>query len=271
MLLEIRDSLGNVNTNSWTKGTGGDWPIRPSIAVSDVITFTAVGTDTNNLPLEYKFARQRPGGSFHVVQDWGSNNIYTWTVTRDDYGAQTIISVHVRNNDGQEWQGNSLGDDYTYATYNVLTIREMITEAGGSLVAPNATGTISLLVPLGTVSQTTVFSYTEDLNSYSIPDNLSIIGHAFYLGAQQTDGTTVISFTKPMSVELGCNPQTNVDTDTVTLFYFDDNSGEWLPVDQSPTIVGPCQFVAKTIHFTRFAFAGELRFVVYLPILLKSP
>jgi hypothetical protein len=267
LLLEIRDSLGNVNTNSVSKGTGGDWPFhfRPSIAVSDVITFTAVGTDPNSLPLEYKFARQRTGGSFIVLQDWSSQTTYTWAVTRDDYGADVGISIHVRNDDGQEWQGTSLGDDYTYAIYEVLTVREVISQTGGSLMAPNSTGTMLLSVPSGAVSQTTVFSYTENLNESSIPDNFTIAGSAFSLAAQFTDGTPVVSFSKPVSIELNCGPNTLVDLDTVTLFYFDDQSGQWVALDQNPTTMGPCQFAATTTHLTQFAFASRLH-RLYVPL-----
>jgi hypothetical protein len=268
--LEIHDSLGNVNTNSWTNGTGGSWDVHPTLAISDVITFTAVATDPNHLPMTYKFARQNVGGSFETLQDWSPTNTYTWTVSRDDYGANVIVSIHVRNDDGLDWQGSSLGDDYTYATYQVLTVKETITQSGGSLYGPNADGSITLVVLPDTLSQTTTFSYTEDLSVYVISGTLSIIGDAFDLGALLLDGSAVVSFTRPISLIMGCGSSPIIDPETVVLIYYDSVTDEWIVVDSDPVQLGPCQFAATTTHLSRFAFVGSAANRLCLPTVIKK-
>ena len=122
-LVSVYDSLGNVNTNSITKGTGTAWSCGTtcpdlSLGLGDEITITAEATDPSGLPLEYRFMKETVAGS-SVVQDWSSTNQYQWAVTLDDLGPYARFIVCVRNNDGQDWQGLDVGDDYTYLNYEV--------------------------------------------------------------------------------------------------------------------------------------------------------
>ena len=115
------DSLGNVNTNSWAKGSGGDWSsggldASPTIYIGDTLTFTINVSNATNL--QYRFQYQPPGGSFITIQDWSSSNVCTWTVPTDAFGQWTVANVQVRNNDGLNYLG--FCDDYTYLTYIVL-------------------------------------------------------------------------------------------------------------------------------------------------------
>jgi hypothetical protein len=123
-ITEVVDSLGNTNTNSWTKGTGGGWSCYPDcldleLELGEIISFTVTASDPNDLPVEYKFSHMRSGG-LSTAQDWSQDNTFVWMVTLDDVGPSNGLTIHVRNNDGHEWQGEGLGDDYTYVTYRVI-------------------------------------------------------------------------------------------------------------------------------------------------------
>jgi hypothetical protein len=263
VLTNVRDSFGNVNTNSWGKGTGGDWPVPPTsvVAVGGVVTFTATATDPKGLPLEYKFDSMNGRG---LLQNWSANNIYVWNVTLADYGPHSGVMVSVRNNDGVDWMGAG-ADDYTYATYPVMTVKETVPQSGGSLIAPNASGTFTLTVPGGAVGQTTVFTYTE-VTTTSVP-GYSIVGNMFTLQATQVDGTSVVTFTTPVTVELKCN--TPLVSFVPGLFYLNPASGTWIPVESGTLQLGYCRFAAQTSHFTRFAFLkkNDYNNWIYLPFI----
>lgn len=122
-LVSVYDSLGNVNTNSMTKGTGTAWSCGTtcpdlSLGLGDELVITAEATDPLGLPLQYRFMKETVAGSI-VVQDWSSNNQYQWTVALNDLGPYARFIACVRNNDGDSWQGLDVGDDYTYLTYEV--------------------------------------------------------------------------------------------------------------------------------------------------------
>lgn len=116
------DSLGNVNINSWAKGSGSDWSSggiesSPTIYIGDTITFTINVSNTTNL--HYRFQYQPSGGSFITIQDWSSSNICTWKIPKNAFGKWTIVNVQVRNIDGPNYLG--FCDDYTYLTYIVFS------------------------------------------------------------------------------------------------------------------------------------------------------
>jgi hypothetical protein len=125
ILTSVSDSLGNVNTNSWSEDGSGDWSCSPgcpdlSLNVGESITLTAAATDPNDLPLEYRFSLQPSSGNFDVLQDWSSSNVFVWDVLPEHAGPWIVLMVSVRNNDSQDWQGSFAGDDYSYATYEVF-------------------------------------------------------------------------------------------------------------------------------------------------------
>ena len=118
-LIEITDGLGRT----WTKGVYG-WGCEPlslcqdlSLRIGDVLTFTATASDPKGLPLEYKFVHVQESSGDLQVQDWSNDNTFEWIVSVEDINPSNIISVNVRNNDGQDWLGssgdNSFGISYT--------------------------------------------------------------------------------------------------------------------------------------------------------------
>ena len=114
--------MGNTNTNSWAKGTGGDWSsggleASSTIYIGDVIVFT-INVD-NSIGLQYRFKYEPPSCSFITIQDCSNSNVCIWTVPKDAFGKWTTVSVQVRNNDGLNFLG--FCDDYTYLTYIVLS------------------------------------------------------------------------------------------------------------------------------------------------------
>ena len=124
LLTQVIDSLGNVQTNSWSDEENGGWPsdvdVPLSVAVGDTITFTASASDREGSVLEYRFSVQSSGGDLDGVrQDWSSDNAWEWSVTRAEFGPDTTIVIAVRDDDGLDFQGSESWDDYTYAIYDV--------------------------------------------------------------------------------------------------------------------------------------------------------
>lgn len=116
------DNLGNINTNSWAKGSGGDWSsggldASPTIYIGDTLTFAINVSNSSNL--QYRFQYQPPGGSFITIQDWSSSSGCAWAVPSNAFGQWAVVNVQVRNDDGLNFQG--FCDDYTYLTYVVLS------------------------------------------------------------------------------------------------------------------------------------------------------
>jgi hypothetical protein len=97
IIIEVTDSLGHVQTNSWAKGTGGDWStgvFAYTASIGDNITFVARASDPN---IEYIFWVQPPGGGFVVMQDWSTNNKWTWVIDERYYGRWTDVIVGIRD------------------------------------------------------------------------------------------------------------------------------------------------------------------------------
>ena len=119
-LTAVYDSLGNINHNSWGKGTGGDWSQARTTTtrVGQDIVISAVGMCSVPGILDYKFAIQRSGRGFEIRQDWSPRPTWTWSIVREDIGRNVSIMVSVRRvKDYYQFNGE---DDYTYAIYDVL-------------------------------------------------------------------------------------------------------------------------------------------------------
>ena len=118
-------------------------------------------------------------GNITTAQDWSEDNIFEWIVELEDIGPWSGISVHVRNNDGHEWQGEGLGDDYNYQTYTVyhLYINELepnITNQGSSTINMTVNGVnfdSGSQVQFGENLLFTTFINSTKLTAV-IPDNL---------------------------------------------------------------------------------------------------
>ncbi len=120
VLSEVIDSLGNANSNSWAKGTGGDWPAgrddSPTLIVGQEIELVA-SAEGDCEPLEYRFQRHQPEGGADVIRGWSENPSFSYTVQPADVGEHLVLVVDVRNQDPRtHFHGR---DDYTYLTYRV--------------------------------------------------------------------------------------------------------------------------------------------------------
>jgi hypothetical protein len=119
-LLQVTDSLGNVNPNSWAKGSGGDWPggygSSPVIDIGQQLTFT-VEADGDCAPLEYRVQRYRSDRDITVTEPWTETNVFSYTVEPEDVGDYLMLIVDVRNQDPRRYYEDR--DDYTYLTYIV--------------------------------------------------------------------------------------------------------------------------------------------------------
>jgi len=99
-LTAVYDSLGNLNHNSWGKGTGGAWSHKASSTVfaEQQITLKAIGQSSADAPLEYQFAVQRSGQSFDIRQSWSETDTWTWHIEPADIGRGVCVMVAVRLN-----------------------------------------------------------------------------------------------------------------------------------------------------------------------------
>ncbi len=120
-LVSVVDSLGNTQNKS-AAGEGDDtyqWNEYPAVEVGDVLSFTATSTDLEGDGLEYQFSLFDYGGSGTIVQDWSTDNTYTWSITDDYVGPNINMHVAVKDNNGELWFGDFNGDDWLYLTYQV--------------------------------------------------------------------------------------------------------------------------------------------------------
>jgi len=119
-LTAIYDSLGNLNQNSWGKGTGGDWSHRrkTTVRVGETITISAVAVSAAVGDTQYRFSVQRSGRSFEIRQDWSTESTWTWGVAQADIGRNVAAMISVRRQ--KDYYQFDDADDYTYAVYDVL-------------------------------------------------------------------------------------------------------------------------------------------------------
>jgi hypothetical protein len=119
-LVEISDSLSNVNPHSWGQGTGGDWPggieASPRISPERDLTFS-ISADGDCGPLEYRVQRYRPDQGTEIIKQWTESNQFQYTFEPDDAGDYLMLIVDVRNQDPRNHFEDR--DDYTYLTYVV--------------------------------------------------------------------------------------------------------------------------------------------------------
>ena len=114
------DSLGNVNQNSWGKGSGGGWshPRSSTVYSGNKLTIHAIGQSPAGATLEYRFSLQRSGQCFVVRQNWSPQNTWIWQVEQADVGRQVTVMVAART--VKDYYQFNDSDDYTYAIYDVL-------------------------------------------------------------------------------------------------------------------------------------------------------
>ncbi|MDD5040198.1 MAG: hypothetical protein PHY34_03530 [Patescibacteria group bacterium] len=150
LIVDVTDSLGNVQENSWAVENTGAWSMEeyqenaPAITAGDEMTFTVrafdyvpedvevdgdesveEACDTTAIEVQdgkvvnkvfYKFT---VGNSMDPIQDWSTSNTVTWTVDAAHLGHEVPITAWVKDNNLIERMGPGLGDDYTYLTYNI--------------------------------------------------------------------------------------------------------------------------------------------------------
>jgi hypothetical protein len=117
-LTAIYDSLGNLNRNSWGKGSGGNWshPRATVIRVGQQIHLSAVAISPRPGILECRFFGER--SKRNLFRDWSPDPFWTWDVSDHDIGKGITIHVSVRR--VKEYYQYNDADDYTYAIYDVL-------------------------------------------------------------------------------------------------------------------------------------------------------
>jgi hypothetical protein len=120
ILLQVADSLGNVNPNSWGQGTGGDWPggidASPEVDVGQQLSFT-IEANGDCAPLEYRVQRYRPDRDIGIIQPWTEDPSFSYTFEPGDVDDYLMLIVDVRNQDPRHYFDDR--DDYTYLTYVV--------------------------------------------------------------------------------------------------------------------------------------------------------
>lgn len=94
-----------------------------NLIVGETLSISAVASDPNNLPLEYKILfKESCSAPAAVVSDWSSNHQASVVLTGDSAGLQSscvYFRVLVRNSDGQEYLGPGGGDASTFFNLTV--------------------------------------------------------------------------------------------------------------------------------------------------------
>ena len=119
-LTTVYDTIGNVNQNSWGKGTGGNWTKtkRTVLYVGEEIGIRAIAMSEDTDNIQFRFSVQPSGGSFQTRRDWGTCEEWTWLIQETDIGRGVCVMVSVRRiKTYYQFQDS---DDYTYATYDIL-------------------------------------------------------------------------------------------------------------------------------------------------------
>lgn len=119
-LTTVYDTIGNVNQNSWGKGTGGSWTKtkRTILYVGEEVRIRAIAMAENMDNIQFRFSVQPSGGSFQTRRDWGTSEEWKWLIQETDIGRGVCVMVSVRRiKTYYQFQDS---DDYTYATYDIL-------------------------------------------------------------------------------------------------------------------------------------------------------
>jgi len=172
-LVKVTDSLGNIQTNSWAKGTGESWNPECSnciIQIGDKIKFTMTANQEN---LEYRCHDS----------DWSTSNTCEWIVQKEDYGPRTSISFWIRNANGLDYRGNGNGDDSTRMAYRVdVNDSPIITDSSEKLYVPYITVNVPLEAFAGDIIALDVVLTNEGTDTF---DNSFVTATISELGVQK--------------------------------------------------------------------------------------
>lgn len=119
-LTTVYDTIGNVNQNSWGKGTGGNWTKtkRTVLYVGEEIGIHAIAMSEDINNIQFRFSVQPSGGSFETRRGWNTCEEWKWLIQETDIGRGVCVMVSVRRKKAYYQFQDS--DDYTYATYDIL-------------------------------------------------------------------------------------------------------------------------------------------------------
>lgn len=110
IITSIGDGIGNISTYSWGNGNVADWSDYISVSNGQELTFTINADAKGTGPLQYRFNLiDNQTGSLVVVQDWSSDNTYSWTVNGEP-NEKYRWSFDIKN--GDDYYRFSEMDDY---------------------------------------------------------------------------------------------------------------------------------------------------------------
>jgi hypothetical protein len=119
----LYDTIGNMNQNSWGKGTGGGWTKtrRTVVYVGEEIGIRVIAMAENTGDIQFRFSVQPSGGGFQTRRDWDTCADWTWCLQEPDIGRGVCVMASVRRIKSYYQFGDA--DDYTYAVYDILPKR----------------------------------------------------------------------------------------------------------------------------------------------------
>jgi hypothetical protein len=125
-LTAVYDTCGNINQNSWGKGTGGEWSStkRTVIHVGEEIGICAIAMAENADDIEFRFSVQPSGRAFVTRRDWTRSPEWKWLIQESDIGRRVCVMISIRRR--KAYYQFADADDYTYAIYDVLPGRELV-------------------------------------------------------------------------------------------------------------------------------------------------
>lgn len=192
---------------------------------------------------------------FSVFKDANNNGDFN-----DDYPYGLVDPLGWEGNNPDPWESWTSNERFGSKSYQLFTAlappkSANIPPIGGSLES----GKAEINVPAGAADS--AFSMIFKNGPFeSATDFVKSIVPSFFLNAFNNQGQEMNQFNQPVEIiydysEADLN---NIDEDTVKLYYFNEETSNWEPL-QSVLDKNNKTVTTQTTHFTQFAIMGEIK------------
>jgi len=198
----------------------------------------------------------------------------TWTTyTTADGLADDYVGLVVINEEKNIWWfGTGGGVTAWYPTSSDLVLLGQ----DGMVTSPNDEVTIE--IPANAISETTIFTYTQQLGPSESTGSVNYAGASFQIDAMNESGESVITFTVPITLEIDYDPEDviGINEEELILYLWDTSAETWMDAAEtcSPTSTYirdliNTKLTLEICHLTEFALMGESQYWIYLPLVVR--
>jgi hypothetical protein len=159
-------------------------------------------------------------------------------------------------------------------------VQQVPTE-GGSITASDSQGDQTIItIPQGAISSTISLAYTP-IDQAAAPGGFSFAGSGFDLSAYQ-EGVLLDNyvFQAPITLTLNYSDAdiVHMEEDSLRLDYWDPATGLWIdaattcsPASNYSRFPEDNYLTVSVCHLSRFALFGKNQYLLYAPVVCKSP